>query len=428
MADANMFVVYADGTGKNVTLSTRLGKAHVQPTVSDHAEVTLLEGSGVHGGVMTANIRCSNCDSWPGGSMNFGGRQADWIYAAKLGAPLRSDDVQKTLRRHDSSGHFVWPLDEAKGGDEVNPFLTQASMTYQNGGSQGGTWTQQPVNYTGSSMTRLVAIHGALAVLVFVILFPLGGILIRLANFRGGIWIHVGVQVLAWLASIAAFGLGLYLAVDLDMLHSAQAHPVIGIILMVLILGQPLFGWLHHRAFKQQGRRIGWSWAHLTIGRVAIFGGMINGGLGLKLAGNATRYYILRYGIICGVVSLFYIAAIVYGELRLRKVAPGKRAFRRMASEDKANSLLYARSDEQGLSVPMAQRPFRLRRDDVLHQPGDSTEYVPLAARELYTDDAGSRAGSRAASPAPRSRAVSPDSRSRAASMTRPVEGRPYDP
>lgn len=428
MADANMFVLYANGAGNNVSLSTRQGQAHGQPPYSDHAQITLLEGSEINNGFMKANVRCSNCDRWPGGSMDFRGDQADWIFAAKLGEPLRSDDLHRAIHRHDGSGHFSWSFREAKGGNELNPFLTQAATTSQGQSSQGGSSTQQPIVFNGNRSTRLAVIHGGLAALVFVILFPVGGILIRLANFRGGMWVHVGVQLLAWLAAITAFGLGLYLAVNKSLFDAAHAHPIIGIILMILVLGQPAYGWLQHRAYKAHGRRVIWSWAHLSIGRIAIFGGMINGGLGLQLAGRAIRYYVLRYSIVCGVFALLYIAAIIYGELRLRKVSPGKRSFRRMAAKDKENTLLYARSDEQGLGVPMAQWPFRLRRDDALHQGSDSTEYVPLAGRELYADDAGSRAGSRAASPAPRSRAASPETRSRAASATRPMMNTAYDP
>lgn len=426
MADSNMFILNSNGNGKNISVSTRLGKAHVQPVHSNNAQITLLEGSGIRDGYMTANIRCSNCDRWPGGSMDFLRVESDWIYAAKLGEPLRSDDLQRSLHRHDSSAHFVWSLQEAKGGDEANPFLTAAAKTYQ--GSFGGDSTaSKPALSTDSKNARLITIHGAVAVLVFVILFPVGGILIRLANFRGGMWIHVGLQLVAWLASIAAFGLGIYLAMDMDLLQTAHAHPIIGIIIMVLILGQPAYGWLHHKAFKAHGRRTIWSWAHLSIGRVAIVGGMINGGLGLKLAGHANRYYTLRYGVTCGVIGILYIAAIIYGELRLRKVKPGKGVFRGFAEKDKKSTLLYARSDEQGLAVPAGKRPFRLRRDDVMRESVDNTEYVPLAARELYADEAGSRAGSRAASPAPRSRAVSPEPRSRAASTSR-LGNTAYDP
>ena len=58
MTGANIFVIYADGSGTNVTLSPRLGKGHFQPLFNSEAQVFLLEGSGIANGQMTANVRC----------------------------------------------------------------------------------------------------------------------------------------------------------------------------------------------------------------------------------------------------------------------------------------------------------------------------------------------------------------------------------
>ena len=58
MAGANIFVVYADASGTNVTLSPRLGLGNFQPLFNSDAQVVLLEGSGIANGQMTANVRC----------------------------------------------------------------------------------------------------------------------------------------------------------------------------------------------------------------------------------------------------------------------------------------------------------------------------------------------------------------------------------
>ena len=61
MAGATIFVMYADGKG-NVTISGRDGgQGHVEPELDSAlmGGVTLLEGSGVNGSVMTANVRCA---------------------------------------------------------------------------------------------------------------------------------------------------------------------------------------------------------------------------------------------------------------------------------------------------------------------------------------------------------------------------------
>lgn len=59
MQNSNIFIIYADATGSNVTVSPRLGRGEFEPkTDGDNAQVFLLEGSGISNGKMTANIRC----------------------------------------------------------------------------------------------------------------------------------------------------------------------------------------------------------------------------------------------------------------------------------------------------------------------------------------------------------------------------------
>jgi hypothetical protein len=61
MAGATIFMMYADGNG-NVTISARDGGVgHIEPQFNSSlmAGVTLLEGSGIRGGIMQANIKCA---------------------------------------------------------------------------------------------------------------------------------------------------------------------------------------------------------------------------------------------------------------------------------------------------------------------------------------------------------------------------------
>jgi hypothetical protein len=58
MTGANIFMIYANAAGTNVTLSPRLGTGNQQPSADTTAEVALLDGSGISGGMMVANVRC----------------------------------------------------------------------------------------------------------------------------------------------------------------------------------------------------------------------------------------------------------------------------------------------------------------------------------------------------------------------------------
>lgn len=59
MRNSNIFIIYADASGNNVTLSPRLGVGEEEPKFNQDAQVSLLEGSGIADGKMTANVRCT---------------------------------------------------------------------------------------------------------------------------------------------------------------------------------------------------------------------------------------------------------------------------------------------------------------------------------------------------------------------------------
>ncbi|KAK7183060.1 hypothetical protein DPSP01_005995 [Paraphaeosphaeria sporulosa] len=173
--------------------------------------------------------------------------------------------------------------------------------------------------------TALIA-HGVLASFAFVILFPTGSILIRLASFKGVWLVHGLFQIFAYLVYIAAFALGVWMTQQAP----AQAnligryHPIIGIVLFVVLFIQPVLGLIHHFRYKKVGRRTFWSYGHLWLGRLLIPLGMINGGLGLLLAtetgyGRPTTGQIIPYGVVAGITSLLWLTAAIVGERRRTK-------------------------------------------------------------------------------------------------------------
>lgn len=58
MRNSNIFIIYPDVSGSNVTLSARLGVGPIEPKYNSMAQVSLLEGSGISNGLMVANFRC----------------------------------------------------------------------------------------------------------------------------------------------------------------------------------------------------------------------------------------------------------------------------------------------------------------------------------------------------------------------------------
>ena len=418
MAGSNIFVMYTSADGKNVTVSPRIGKGNYEPLHDTAAKITILEGSGVQNGVMTANVQCSNCGSWNGGSMDFTSASASWIYAYKSGSALNSDSLTESINQHDAAAAFSWPISAAKGGKDVNPFVAAGGS---NGGSTGAvgsaapaptiprtvsgivipatctpiatsgaasasgtaasatsgastttdgtcptafppsftgrpTWPAScftgapgphptgpptvkrndgcPAGYastnnaisagnltssTGPSPNLILA-HGVIACIAFVALFPIGGILIRVASFSGLLWVHAALQSVAFLFYIVAFGMGVYIATSTNLINNP--HSIIGIVLLIILVFQPVLGILHHKLFKKYGTRTLWSYFHIWHGRAAIILGMINGGLGIRLAGPASSAQKIAYGVVAAIMGVAYIGAIIYGELKRRKKQP----------------------------------------------------------------------------------------------------------
>ncbi|KAK5690166.1 hypothetical protein LTR97_012354 [Elasticomyces elasticus] len=207
------------------------------------------------------------------------------------------------------------------GGNSGNP--------YSDGGDDSNGGSNNPFsggnNGFGSQFSdyhTMVMAHGVLAALAFVLLFPIGGIMIRLASFPGLWWVHGAFQAVAFIIYIAAFALGVNMARGMRMLD--QPHAIIGIVVFVLLLFQPILGILHHTMFKKHSRRVVWSYGHIWLGRFVITLGIINGGLGLQLATWTRRFApsqgaIIAYGVIGGIMWLLYAASAVYGEMKRRK-------------------------------------------------------------------------------------------------------------
>lgn len=76
--------------------------------------------------------------------------------------------------------------------------------------------------------------------------------------------------------------------------------------------------------YKKHHRRTIWSHAHIWLGRSAILLGIINGGLGLRLADNTVAGEI-AYSVVAAIAGSVYIATIVYGEWKESR-APTKLA------------------------------------------------------------------------------------------------------
>ncbi|GAB7353966.1 hypothetical protein MBLNU459_g4564t2 [Dothideomycetes sp. NU459] len=184
-----------------------------------------------------------------------------------------------------------------------------------------------------AEMNRLAIVHGVLMGLAFAVFFPLGAIVLRAFSFHGLVWFHAGWQAFAYAVALAAFGIGVYMAVETQQERTSPAdtevcadpqltapngHPIIGIIVIGVLFLQPLGGVLAHRLFQRRQRATLSGAAHRWLGRVFLLLGVINGGLGLQLSGN-TRAGQIAYGVLAAFFYLLWLGVAVFRWYRARR-------------------------------------------------------------------------------------------------------------
>lgn len=296
MAGADIFVLYS-APSENVTISPRSGTGHVQPRHNPKAQLSLLEGSGIQDGLITANVRCDSC-SYSGSS--------SWIFAYKRGAAIESSSLEAEISIHDDFGGTSVALSSAISTSD-NPFLNFEPNSPSKRPSEVGRGA-------GNSPNMLIA-HGFIMGIAFVLLFPSFGLLTALPIRGIIVKAHAPLQIITLCLAIAGMGLGIKMGRDNDVMD--DPHPILGLIVIgLLIMFQPAMGLLQHLHFRRTGGKSIFFLVHRWLGRLAIILGVITGGLGFRLAGigrnpNTPKSAVIAYSVIAGVMGLVYATAQV---------------------------------------------------------------------------------------------------------------------
>lgn len=310
MQGANIFIVYASSDGNNITVSPRLGVEHVMPLYNPKAQLSVLHGSGISNGVMTANIRCDSCITWPGGSEDLSSSSSPWVWAAKYGSPLNTNSLTASINIHDVEGIAAIDLQQATGGTSDNPFATSNNTNPSSSSSSSHSISTVS---TGSVETLRKA-HAIIMILVFVIFFPSFALMLHIIPYSKIVYVHASFQLFTLALAIAGFGIGISMARSLGFI--SMYHPIIGMVTVpCLILFQPAMGFLQHRYFHKTGGKSVFAYLHRWFGRCFIILGVINAGLGFRLTGIGLSIApigaVVAYSVVAGIVGLGYALIVV---------------------------------------------------------------------------------------------------------------------
>ncbi|KAH6674318.1 hypothetical protein B0J14DRAFT_36698 [Halenospora varia] len=282
MENSLMFMAYTDPTGKNITLSPRLSYKEVEPSYTDSIKMEIFGPSGqIVNGMRQVYAKCSNCQSWKGGSINRTNTAQKFIWAIGPNGNLGTSDLTAGTKRHSTYGVFHMDMTGAVGGLGNDRVPRVASENDPN--------TKQVSSKNDHDFSA--ALHACIMILAFVGLMPIGVMILRVLNSPR--W-HGYNQALSLVVGIIGAGLGFYISTMYNRSKGFKSvHQIIGIIVTIMMIAQFVLGFLHHHMFKKTNAPTKLAPVHVWLGRVVIPLGIADGFLGFPLALNSKFNWVL---------------------------------------------------------------------------------------------------------------------------------------
>ncbi|CAD6444653.1 64ed4aa7-5d22-46e6-b052-7faf0cc60abd [Sclerotinia trifoliorum] len=301
MKNSLMFMMYADSTGNNVTLSPRIATGENEPSHTKDIVVEAFAGTRIFNDTFTWNGRCRNCTSWKGGSIGPTNMEANFIWATGPPGNINSNSLHANIKRHDTYGVFAMDLSKAMGAAAVPAVPTS--------NSKGSSQFSEKADGNVSS-----AAHAVLMVLVFVGLLPLGLVILRFFNCPR--W-HALNQTISLMIALIGLGIGAQMGTLYNRTKGFKSgHEIFGLIIVVAMVGQWILGFLHHRMYKKTSTTTKFAPIHVWLGRIIIPAGIINGFIGFPLALNPKFDYAL---LACTLLIIIIFAPLLFWGYKRRQ-------------------------------------------------------------------------------------------------------------
>ena len=251
--------------------------------------------------------------------MSYTSTSAPFIWAYKMGSAIASDSKKAHLNQHDNYGTLSVNLVSATGDSQSNPSGANAISTTH--------FSSTPTSDTSSDNESSgkggvnPGFHGSLGVIAFVVIFPLGAIVLRIFTFKYVLYTHISLKLFSYVLALAALITGIILANAESRLM--DSHPITGIVVIAALVVQPILGFAHHaiykkRAARSQSGKNAFTAPHIWWGRLWITVGIITGGMGLNLSGHSTGI-VIAYAAAAGIVWLLWVASVIWS--RKKKAA-----------------------------------------------------------------------------------------------------------
>jgi hypothetical protein len=330
MAGALMIVVYGDpssGTDPVVSIRTTDGHHEPQPLTSAstggaHITATSAEwqplSAALHQNLLPArheesapppaptgppthtaliSLTCHSCALFPGSSISLSDSHSQpmiWAWNDRQAFDSSyPEDARLEMHHHGrgSGGFGKFYVDMARAvlanGSSTPPLAGELPLKGEDGSLLLAGASESPIGVAGWFAALwenpLARVHGFVMGMAFVVMFPLGVVLIRLGGEPGvpfrRHWVVQAVATgLAWVGAVIG-------AVLSGGRWPRTVHQWLGVGIVLGLAVQGVLGWRHHVRFVRIRSRSWVSYAHIWLGRVVVVGGWVNAVLGMLLAG-----------------------------------------------------------------------------------------------------------------------------------------------
>ncbi|KAI6915140.1 hypothetical protein KC318_g171 [Hortaea werneckii] len=322
MDGAAMMVAYKDANGTGVVTSVRKASEgrsepiwmgdkdpegpRYEPIFTD--QYAPAANTAQKGGIQISHGLCRNCSSFGSMKLDYTSKQQPFIFAIGPNSKLESNALDAPLRRHEFYGHFTMDMTVSTSNSSTRygrvpaPNLPEATGAVADSlfATQGAS---EVIDGREDSEWALPA-HAALMCLAFLLVFPLGALLLRILH--SVLW-HGVAQIVGVLFVLVGLGLGVHLSHHYNRSRDFNSgHQTLGLVIFATVFIQLGLGLVHHLIYRRTKQPTVISKIHLFLGPLLILLALIDGGLGFNLAENHGDN--IPYGIVVAVVAVIFIA------------------------------------------------------------------------------------------------------------------------
>ncbi len=226
MKDSFMFIAYPSANGLDTTISPRLATGHTEPVYDSSLEIHKVyndtyapnANTVTDNGTATiiAHAMCRNCSTWMTSngprSLDTNSKAQPFIFALGPNVTFRSDSPEASIPKHAFVGNFNMNMRHATnftGWYGRVPAPNVPDFPFPPNDTAFASFASTPAFNLKTLDDPLPGVHGALMMISFVLLFPIGAVVMQF--LKKVLW-HAAIQVVGFCMVFGGFGVAVKVA------------------------------------------------------------------------------------------------------------------------------------------------------------------------------------------------------------------------